>query len=209
MLMAAIGDIRGNLPPLEAVLAALSERKIQTVVHTGNTVVGHDFGGSILTRLDAFGAVSVQGAEDRQAARFYKKRTSISKRLDAQQVEDLARAQDTLSSVQIERIAALPPRRLLKVDGVRVLLCYGSPGSQRDVLAADSPIAKFERQREIEVVDIIVCGGAPSFFRRRVGGTLFVGPGPLVCKEGVAAYTLLSTETEPWEVSRQQVAYLA
>ncbi len=73
MLMAALGDIHGNLPALQAVLDAIDAEGIQTVVNTGDTVVGYPWPDDVIARLRERDVPSAQSESDRTVFRLARK----------------------------------------------------------------------------------------------------------------------------------------
>jgi predicted phosphodiesterase len=207
VLLAVIGDIVGNFPVIKALLAVIDEAGIETVAHTGNTVGDTEGNREILRILQEYDLVWVQGLQDRQTVRIERKAASLQKRMDETAFAAMRRAHASLSSTDLEMLRRLPPQRQLELDGVRVLVCHGAPSGQRVQVDAGTPQTWLQREREIAPVDIIVCGGSAAPFHRWVDGALFVGPGRADCGEGHAAYTVISTEDDPWSVHHLEITY--
>lgn len=207
VLLAVIGDIEGNFPVLRALLAAIGEAGIETIAHTGNSVGDTEGNREIIRNLKEYNVVWVQGSKDRQTVRIERKAASLQKRMDDAAFSAMRRAHASLSSTDLEILRRLPPQRQLELDGVRVLVCHGAPSGQRVQVDAGTPQTWLQREREIAPVDIIVCGGSAAPFHRWVDGALFVGPGRADCGEGHAAYTVISTEDDPWRVHHHEIRY--
>lgn len=198
MIFAALGDINGNVLALNAVLRDVEERGILTILQTGNMALGHGGGNEVVARVRGRATAIVQGLDDRLLARFRRKEASLRRTLEPARIEELAAAHDRLSSDAVEYLHRLPRHTTITVDGISILVCHGSPGSQNEVLDAATPEQRFAREREITPADIIVCGGAHEFFARQIASTLFVGPGWVDAGPGEAGYALVSTEETPW-----------
>lgn len=205
MIFAAIGSIDGHDRALLDALRAIEEAGILTILHTGNAIVGKQGGNEVLSLLTRFNVRCVQGINDRLAVRYSRKQQSLEQKLDPALLEQLRWAHDNVSSQNLETIRDWRKNRALELEGLRIFLCHGSPGNPREILRADTPQAKLQRQREQAGADIVVCGGAETPFSLDVDGTLFVSPGPLVAEDGATQYTLVNTEEEPWEVTVEQV----
>ena len=196
MLLAALGDIAGNWPAFRAVLDAIDTEGIQTIVNTGDSVGRAPWPGDVLATLCVRGITSVQGDLDRQVGRCVRKQATI----DAP--EQIRVTYEALHSDQVEFLLGLPKRKTLTIDGVQVYVSADSPGE------TDSE-AKFSRIREGANAEVLVCGHAEAPFVRQVGGTLFVNPGSVGAKPGVARYAIVDTETTPWRANLCQVLYSA
>jgi predicted phosphodiesterase len=210
MLIAAIGNIDGNLPALEAVLREIDDAGIQTIVNTGDCVVGHPWPDEVIDLLRGRNIPTVQGKQDRLVARFERKRRSLERDASADEFARIREAHEAARSGNIEFLAALPKQLFLTIDGISVCLCHGTPQNQNDALREKDDIGRFRRLRETANTDVIICGRSHTPFSRIVDNTLFVSPGAVgISAEGSrqAKYATISTETEPWEALAHSVAY--
>lgn len=209
MIMAAIGGLYGNSPALHAVLEAIDAEGIQTIVNTGDCVVGHPWPNEVIECLRRRNVPTVQGQWDKRAATFLRKQETLRAKCSAVQFALLEETYRQASSENLEYLHALPHTRILVVDGIRIGLCHGTFTSQSETLHRDDD-ALFRRQREIKPLPIIVCGGAHDGFVRTVDGTLFVNPGSAGAATDLsprASYAIVSTEQEPFEAELRSVAY--
>lgn len=210
LIVAALGDIHGNWPAFEAVISQIDDEGIQTVVNTGDCVVGHPWPNEVLGCLRDRGIVTVQGEFDRQVARFVVRKRSLQERHDAEEFAEIEGAYRCCSSANIEFLQSLPRQRESSVDGVHIVVCHGTLASQAESLTDGDSDDCFLRQREIVPADIIILGRTHISHSRLVGGTLFVNPGSVGVADGEeprAGYAVISTESEPWEVEQRWVEY--
>ena len=121
MRVAAISDIHGNLPALEAVLADIEREGVDGIVVAGDTVSG-PWPAEVFDLLDAAGAQVVHGNADR---------TEEVERFSAEQASWNV---ERLGSHRIAEVVAWPLTLELEVDGLgSVLVCHSTP-------VADTPI---------------------------------------------------------------------
>lgn len=205
MIFAAIGNINGNKNALEQVLSAIDEAGIQIILHTGDAVVGSREGNDILAMLARAGVICVQGGQDRLAVKYTRKADTLEQKIDPELAAAVREANESLTTQNLEALRDWRKTRTFDVEGIPGLLCHGSPGNPREVLTADTPVVKLQRQREQARAEIIVSGGAAEFFARTLDGTLFVSPGPLLLAPDLAAYALISTEETPWTAMLERV----
>jgi predicted phosphodiesterase len=198
MILAAIGAVRGNFSALSDVISAIDDAGIEIIFCTGDLVAGGENGGQVIDQLIAREVICVQGIEDRRVLRARRKETSLRNRLGEDQADGYVRAHASLRSQQLEWLRGLPPRRALEIDQHPLTLCHGNLTSQSTPMEGDMPLFRFERQREIAPVDLIVCGGAETPFQRNVAGTLFVNPGPLSSEHGSLHWTEIDLEEHPY-----------
>jgi len=122
MRIAALSDIHGNLPALEAVLADVACRGCDLVVNLGDIVSGPLWPRETLERLQPLDLPTIAGNHERQLLGE-----------PATLAASDANARRELAPAQLEWLRALPP--LLRID--EVLLCHGTPGSDLEYLLED------------------------------------------------------------------------
>lgn len=198
MIFAAISHVFGDLKALENVLADLDSMGVQVIVNTGDTVGIPATSSETMDLLESRGTITVQGAFDRQVARFIRKSEGLKKRLSSEDYLATEKCAETLSTVQTDRLGSYPAVRTLDMDGAAVVLCHGTWNRAGQYLLETSDAALFRRQRELQPAPIFVVGGPGPAYVRLVDGTLFVHPGPVHGENGAAPeYALISTETDP------------
>jgi len=206
MYLAALGDIHGNLPALDAALHAIDDAGILTVLNTGDCVGGGAGSNEVLDRLRERRMLSVQGEMDRQVLHFLRKREPLRKKLDPAEFAMLERAYESLASRNLEALRDLPKKREIIMEGIGICLFHGVPTSQSDFLKEDDDLNRFRRIREISECRLYISGGTHKRFFRFVDEALFVNPGA-VDTPGAAQFAIIDTETNPWSVRFEQAPY--
>jgi putative phosphoesterase len=169
--VAALYDVHGNLPALEAVLAEIEP---DVVVVVGGDVVGGPFGAETLERLRALGdrVHWIRGNAERELVE------QPAPREGGPPPGELERMRAQLTDKQVEFVYGLPERLELEVDGLgRVLFCHAVPQNDLDIV---TPLTANERIARIvaEVgVDAIVAGHTHMQDDRRVGSVRWVNAG--------------------------------
>jgi predicted phosphodiesterase len=176
--VAALYDIHGNLPALEAVLAALEAEPPDAVVVGGDVAAG-PMPVEVLERLRAvpWPVHFLRGNADRFVVMGY----------DGTIPEDLLEhplyRADAWTATFISRadrdwLAALPPLLRLELEGAgEVLFCHATPRSDEERVSA---FATDERIAEVLAQDtapLIVAGHTHRQFDRTVGGRRLVNAG--------------------------------
>jgi predicted phosphodiesterase len=195
MRVAALYDVHGNLPALEAVLAEVEALEADAVVVGGDVAIG-PMPRASLQRLLALGerAHFLRGNGDREIAAdlhgagsgLWAERT----RWSAQQLERGALAW----------LAALPDTQSVAVDGLGpVLFCHGSPRSDEEILTRISPEERVATALAGVEEAVVVCGHTHVQFDREVAGRRLVNAGsvgmPYEAKPG-AYWALLGPDVE-------------
>lgn len=228
---AAVSDIHGNLPALEAVLADIAAQGVEAVIDLGDIVSGPLWPAATAERLMALALPTIAGNHERQLTTLPRQRMSAAD----------AHALAELQPHQCDWLAALPPALAL---GDEVFCCHGTPDSDlayfletviggfagigrgaNGVRAATSAEAAQRAGAVLQGVAhaLILCGHTHvPRVRRLDDGRLVVNPGsvglpaydddhpsPHVVENGVpyARYAVLERGAAGWSVALHAVAY--
>jgi putative phosphoesterase len=200
--VAALYDVHGNLPALEAVLTEVDA----DVILVGGDVAAGPWPAETLELL--------RGAGER--VRFI--RGNAERELYETGVQGLAPPhlldfiRSRLSHEQLEFLRTFPLTQTEEIEGLgTVLFCHATPRSDEEILTRISPDERWERALEGVEADVVVCGHTHVQFSRMVGNTLVVNAGSVGMPyehEPGAYWALLGpdvqfqrTEYEPGDVS--------
>jgi putative phosphoesterase len=194
--IAALSDIHGNLPALEAVHKAIDAARPDYVAVCGDLVFnGPDPVGALalvqeLQRAGAFvtlGNTDVAVADGDFTAAFpwFTEGTPDSYQVAAEW------ARDQIGDEGVDFLRRLPSERRLRVGDDLVLFCHASPGSLTDGLGADlDPVVTIDRVSGTEA-KVIVCGHTHLPEVREVGWRTIVN-------DGSAGYVFDGDPTASW-----------
>jgi putative phosphoesterase len=160
MRIAALYDVHGNLPALEAVLAEVARSSVDHIVVGGDVVAGpmpHE----VLPLIRDLGdeTVWVRGNGDREPGTW---------------------AADQLDASEQSFLRDLPTSVTLDVDGLgKTLFCHGSPRSDEEILTAISPEQRVASALVGVRERIVVCGHTHTQFDREVAGVRLVNAGSI------------------------------
>jgi predicted phosphodiesterase len=195
MKVAALYDVHGNLPALEATLADVERAGADLILVGGDIAIG-PMPGESLECLLALGdrAVYVRGNGDREIAE-----PSAEGELDLWQ-ERTRWSAEQLDAEQLGFLAGLPDTVSLAIDGLdRTLFCHGSPRSDEEILTAISSEARVSAAVEGVAEVTVVCGHTHVQFDRPVAGKRLVNAGSVGMpyeKRPGAYWALLGPEVE-------------
>ena len=217
MKFAAIADVHGNRPALEAVLADIAKLGIDEIVNLGDHVSGPLEAARTADLLMERGFPSIRGDQDRILLELQQAGTST--RSDFRQLE----------RKHFAWMASMPSTLTYKE---RVFLCHGSPRNDADFWldhigddgrAHPSGIDSIEAGAEAVDAEIILCAHThiPRMVRLR-DGRLVVNPGsvglpgydgkvpvPYVVEVGTphACYAILEHTDGSWSATLRYVPY--
>jgi putative phosphoesterase len=156
--VAALCDIHGNLPALEAVLEDVERERVDAIV-CGGDVVGGPFSAEVLDRLTALPEVRfLHGNADRLVVHGVDEHG-----------EDWALERERLGEERVRAIASWPTTVELEIDRLgRTLFCHAIPSADEPIFTRITPDREVrELVGEIEA-ELMVCGHTHVQFDRRL-----------------------------------------
>jgi predicted phosphodiesterase len=170
--VAALYDVHGNLPALEAVLAEVARERVNRIV-VGGDVASGPMPVETLDALRAAGATFVRGNADRV--------------LDFEGgapgprevwMEARVWVAERLGEERLAFLAGLPLDAVLDVDGLGpVRFCHGAPGSDTLTITRLTPDETLRELLAGVEERVVVCGHTHVQFDRRVDGVRVVNAG--------------------------------
>ena len=190
MRVAAIYDIHGNLPALEAVLEDIERADVDLIVVGGDVAWG-PFPSETIDVLWGLDSVEfVRGNADREVG----ERLGVADGLTPAVAEISEWCADRLTEDQREWLVGLPMKAFVDVDGLgEVQFCHGSPRSDEEMI---TPLSAEDRLRDaMEGVReaTVVCGHTHMQFEREIFDKRIVNAGSvgLPYQRPAGAYWLL------------------
>jgi predicted phosphodiesterase len=184
--VAALYDIHGNVPALEAVLADVERAGVDQIVWGGDVALG-PMPAATLARMRELGGRCVSGNCDREM------------------VEDFDGGGGTAWARAIDRadrdyLAAFEPTVSLDIDGIGpVLFCHGSPRSDEERITRATPPEHLAPMLDGVAERVVVCGHTHQQFDLRAGDHRVINAGSVgMPYEGAAAafWLLLGPDVE-------------
>lgn len=219
MRFAAIADVHGNYPALEAVLSDIAKQGIEDIVNLGDCFSGPLEADKVADRLLPLSIPTVRGNHDRYL---------IEKRPEDMHISDSA-AYRQLGTAHLDWLRWLPAELIYKDE---VYLCHATPGDDNlywlEMAVADGSVV-LRPQPEIEALaegidfPLILCGH--THIPRMValaGDRLIVNPGSVGCPgydddkpyphrvetgHAMASYAVLEKTTAGWTAQFRNVRY--
>ena len=193
MKVAALYDIHGNLPALEAVLNEIDREGVDVIVIGGDIVPGPMPRDVLEVLLRLGDRVSwIRGNCEREAVEAFDSGPLSYIKSDEVRVATIWTAWQ-MEQRQRDFIAALPEKISFHVEGLgEVLFCHGSPRSDMEILTEATPQ---ERLREVlagVMENVVICGHTHMQFDRVCDGKRVLNAGSVGMPYGEpGAYWLL------------------
>jgi len=210
MRIALIGDVHGNLPALEAVLADAEARGAEALWNVGDFVGYGAFPDEVVRRLRDAGAESIVGNYDRKVLRFPRKRERWRRTKRPEKFHAFQWTYQRLSSESLSYLASLPRERRVTVQGRRVLITHGSPASEDEPLTDATGEDRLAELAGLAEADVVVFGHSHRPVHREVAGVLFFGTGSVGRPEGGdprACYGLMEIAADRLSAEHRRVEY--
>jgi putative phosphoesterase len=190
--VAALYDVHGNLPALDAVLG---EDDADLIVAGGDVVAG-PWPSETLERLRGLGdrVRFIRGNADRELF------DPSPPREGGPPQEVLQWVRERLSEEQLSFLAALPLTESVSIDGLgEVLFCHATPRDDDELLTSISPDERWQAALEGVEASVVVCGHTHVQFDRSIGDIRLVNSGSVGMpyeQEPGAYWTLLGPDVE-------------
>jgi putative phosphoesterase len=197
-VVAALYDVHGNLPALEAVLADDAFARADAVVVGGDVAAG-PLPGEVLDRLAALALPVrwVRGNADREVVAHYDRGDTDHSIYGPDAPAERADAFTAARITRAHRDLLAGFEDVVRLDGV--LFCHGSPRRDDEVITALTPEARLAPMLAGVQEALVVCGHTHHQFELRAGAQLVVNAGsvgmPYQGEPG--AYWLLVADGEP------------
>jgi predicted phosphodiesterase len=221
MLLLCISDVHGDLDALRAVLATAERRSFHKLLVAGDVVFPGPEPLETWRRLNAAGAVLVQGLTDRAVATLDPDALRPRSEHERERLDKMRATREALGQLILQRLRRLPTHhRIALEDGGEILLVHGSPADPGEAMTHDMSDEELNARIGDDPADIIVCGASHVPFDRVVGGVRIVNVGSVgeapssgggrfahaTWLESTARGVFVEQITVPLSVEREQVA---
>lgn len=167
MRVAAISDIHGNLPALEAVLVDIEREQVDAIVVVGDTIFG-PWAAEVFDRLQDVGALVVRGNADREVIER------------SERFGPLARwSADRMGDERLSLAASWTLTLEVDVEGLgRVLACHSTPTSEDPIYTRITPDEELHELFDGVDAHVVLCGHTHMQYDRTLpSGLRVVNPG--------------------------------
>jgi len=208
MRLALIGDIHGNSVALRAVLEHAASERVDWLLVTGD-LVGYYFDPrGVLDLLAPWRTHIVRGNHEDMLASA-RRDPGLLPRVEAQYGSGLRVALESLSSEELDTLAALPHPLDINLDGMHILLCHGAPWDNDCYVYPDADAGLMARCA-IPGYDLVILGQTHYPMVRKTGNITVINPGsvgqPRNRRPG-AQWALFDTRSGELDLRSEQYDY--
>ena len=195
MKIAILSDIHGNDTALKAVLMEIDKIGVDKILFLGDYVGYYCSPDIIFNLIKDYDKELIKGNHElllEQALDNHERALAIQKKYGS----GIEYAKKTLSAEQINYLIKLPEKKYLKIDGLKILMCHGSPWYVAEYIYPDALEARKQQCLETEA-DFVFIGHAHRSFIYEQGDKVLVNVGSVGQNRsggGIASWGLLDTE---------------
>ena len=200
MKVALLGDIHGNNRALSAVLSAVKEKNIHTLLITGDFVGYYFWPVEVFHLLESWNVVAVCGNHDKMLKKVRNDKNKLELMSD-KYGSGLRIALEQLDSTKIDWLLNLPNTLEYEVESEKILLCHGSPWNADEYIYPDANNESINRYCSLNV-KWVVQGHTHYPMKRKFENITVINPGSVGQprnKEQGAQWALLDTESDKLE----------
>ena len=207
------GDIHGNLPALEVVLADMEARDLSPLYCLGDLVGYGTFPNEVISTIRERNFPTIMGNYDQGVGNSSSDCgcAYTSKEAEALGKRSIAWTNQNTTADNKLYLRQLTAQIHLQLDGLRVRLVHGSPRKINEYLYEDRPDATLERLLDIAEADVLVCGHTHIPYHRILpSGRHVVNAGSVgKPKDGnpQACYVVLEADNSDLVVTFRRVSY--
>jgi predicted phosphodiesterase len=196
--VAALYDIHGNVPALDAVLAEVERAAVDLIVFGGDVAAG-PMPAETIDRMRAAGGRCVMGNADREMVGHFDAGSDPAD-ADNEMRRAMRWAATRIDRGQRDYLAGFEPTVTLDVDGLGpTLFCHGSPRSDTEKLTRATGEERIGPILEGVEERVIVCGHTHQQFDRDLAGHRVLNAGSVGAPyegEAAAFWLLLGPDAE-------------
>lgn len=178
MRIAVFSDIHGNLPALEAVLAAIDADGCDAIWCAGDFVGYGPWPDECVQVISSRHLPAVSGNYDEKTLKYPDKQRKWTRTKDPRKLAAFRHAYENLSPQSRDYLVALPETHRDTLNDHRLLMVHSAPDSPKHGISPLTPLSRLDAIAAASNADIILTGHTHwPCIRQSASGTLFVNAG--------------------------------
>ena len=178
MLVGAMSDIHGNLPALEAVLADMKNKSVESMICCGDLLAFGPRPVEVLDLLQSLGSMQIiRGNTDRWMQLISSGQTEFEEKVIYKMQPALQWTLDRLGPRAESYLQQYPASLDLGIEGLRTFVRHGDLDSDMQRILPDSDISGLIQTLEDAACDIFLCGHTHVPFVKKQGRTSIINCG--------------------------------
>jgi putative phosphoesterase len=197
MKIAILADIHGNHFALFQVLQQARNEQVEKLFILGDIVGYYYHPNKVMELLSEWEYIFIKGNHEELLSKLLAGELDIKMLQDKYGSGHLA-AISSLSSIQIERLITSPEKLSIEIDGLKILMCHGSPWDKNLYLYPDTNVEILNMASETGV-DIVLIGHSHYQFLHSSKNTILLNPGSVGQSRstgGLADWAIINTRNK-------------
>jgi putative phosphoesterase len=175
MKIAILSDIHGNVFALKSVLNAVTKKRIETLIVSGDFVGYYFWPVEVLNLLRGYELIVVRGNHDKML-KMAKKDTAYLEKISRKYGSGLKIALDQLDDEKVEWLSNLPDLVEYETQDGKILVCHGSPWDGDEYVYPDLDNESLNRYSKLKAKWIIQ-GHTHYSMHCKIGDISIINPG--------------------------------
>jgi putative phosphoesterase len=209
MKIAVLSDVHGNMPALEAVISAIEDQEIESIIVAGDLIGGPNPNETI-ELLQSLGCILIVGNMDLNLLKLARGK-GPKEWYSFKQYGDLRWTNEHIKPEVLDFLESLPEQQVIPIKkDMSIRVVHGSPRSPYEAIFPDRDPDVLNAVIQEMQEQVLVCGHIHVPWKKTIEGKLIFNPGavsaPLNGHAG-AHYAILDFVDDEWKVDHKTASY--
>jgi putative phosphoesterase len=199
-----LGDIHGNAHALKAALDAAKKQDCEVLLITGDLIGYYFMPNEVIELIKPWKKYIVRGNHEDMLVKARRNPDFLSE-IEKKYGSAIKYTIDVLSQSDLDMLCNLPHPLDLKIDGIKILLCHGTPWDNDVYVYPDAKTEVIDKCAQ-QCYDIVILGHTHYPMLKLVGETQLLNPGSIGQprnRQPGAQWALLNTTTKKIKLNNE------